>query len=997
MQKNDKDKSTAETDTFTRRRVFGFFLFPIAFFPFIALFTYDWHGISTLVIPPHTPTGNLIGEVGNWFAYLGYQFIGLGIWFAPPICIFAGLRLAFGKSFHPGRRTIGVLLFVFAATCLLQLTGHLPTVSTWLRNLNIAPNAGGVVGYLVMTRCLAHWLSPFGSGVLMICLMLFSIFFTIGFRTIIDGLANLTAWAADRKAEAEEAAEEAAAEAEAEAQRLADEAALAAREEAKAQRLAEKQRLADEKAAKKAEKEAARELLRQQREEQRRQKEADKLAAEEERKQLRARLQADLTTTSGETLDWTPTHPAVAPTSAAADIPTPISVPDAFPSTGSSSAANPVSIPDAFPAMPETPTIRPVRSVNPPAPPPRPAAVPAAPAPRPTAPAFPTAAPAFPSVAPAPAVAATVPAPTQTSEPEPIEDKGPYVLPSVSLLHDVPPKTAGSEDPSAMAQRLIDTLKVFEINAELAYFVAGPVVTQYALQLEMGTRVEKVAGLQRNIQMALQATSLRIEAPIPGKNAVGIEVPNSKPASVSFREIIDGELWQKNSPGKFQVPLLLGKDAAGNDLVADLAKLPHLLVAGATGQGKSVCLNSIINGLLMCRTPEQLKLIMVDPKRVEFTSYNKLPHLLVPIINDTKKVVFALRSAVVEMDRRLKMFAKVGCRNIVDFNNRKTVTQGDMFGADEVVGGDPEIPKTVPYIVIIIDEVADIMQAAKKEVEPVIARLTALARATGIHLILATQRPDANIITGVIKSNIPGRIAFKTSSSIDSRTILDATGSELLIGKGDMLFKMSDGRLLRAQGSYISDEEINNIVSFISEHANVQFDEKLTKRLERIKEADPNEDMEDDEGEGNENEMPMDPLAAPTANGIPAPPGMTQSKEDTLYRRALEVLRDTKRASVSHLQRRMCIGYNHAARLVDLLEERGVISPARGAGPREILLDPEALLNQMDGVVPVQTTETGDVLVGGAPDMAPGMPQGEIVSPAPSASDDDPFGFPPEA
>ena len=213
--------------------------------------------------------------------------------------------------------------------------------------------------------------------------------------------------------------------------------------------------------------------------------------------------------------------------------------------------------------------------------------------------------------------------------------------------------------------------------------------------------------------MALQATSLRIEAPIPGKNAVGIEVPNTKPASVCFREVFDGELWQQNAFGKFQVPLLLGKDAAGDDLVVDLAKLPHLLVAGATGQGKSVCLNSIINGLLMCRTPEQLKLIMVDPKRVEFTAYNRLPHLLVPIINDTNKVVFALRAALIEMDRRLKLFSRVGCRNIVDFNTRKTVTQPDMFGAgDEVVGGDPDTPRTIPYIVIVIDEVAETMHIA---------------------------------------------------------------------------------------------------------------------------------------------------------------------------------------------------------------------------------------------------------------------------------------------
>ncbi len=949
---NSPSSDAAESSI--RRRLIGFFMFPIAFFPFIALFTYNWHDVAALCIPPGSPTSNLIGEVGNTFAYLGYQFIGLGIWSVPPICVFAGLRLAFGRTFHPGRRTLGVALFVFAATCLLQLIGHRPAIAGLLHNLNIAPNAGGAMGYLVMTRGLARLLSPFGSGVLMVCLMVFAFFLTIGFHTIIDLLARLTAWAADRSSE-DDGKDDAEAEDETGRHEQAISAAQAAREAAKAQRLAEKERIAREKAEKKAAKEAAREQLRLEREAQRQAKEAEKRAREEERRQLRERMQTDLTTADGGSTDWLPAREDIqAPP---AFPPSPVSAPRA---AESASPRMPPALAPVAAALPAArPVVQPVRSVNP---------APASAGPAALRP------------------AAAKPAAEALSAEQPLEDKGPYLLPPISLLHEAPPKSGGSEDTSAMAQRLIDTLKVFEVNAQLAYYIAGPVVTQYALTLDLGTRVEKVAGLQRNIQMALQATSLRIEAPIPGKNAVGIEVPNAKPASVCFREIIDGETWQKNSPGKFQVPLLLGKDAAGNDLVADLAKLPHLLVAGATGQGKSVCLNSIINGLLMCRTPEQLKLIMVDPKRVEFTSYNKLPHLLVPIINETKKVVFALRSAVVEMDRRLKMFAKAGCRNIVDFNNRKPVIQSDMFGQDEVVGGDPDMPPSVPYIVIIIDEVADVMQAAKKEVEPVIARLTALARATGIHLILATQRPDANIITGVIKSNIPGRIAFKTSSSIDSRTILDATGSELLIGKGDMLFKMSDGRLLRAQGSYISDEEINNIVTFIGEHSNVQFDEKLTKRLARIKDADPNEDMDDDEGGDEAAQDAAEPLAAATASG-PAPAGMTQNKENALYRRALEVLRDTKRASVSHLQRKMGIGYNHAARLVDLLEERGVIGPARAAGPREVLLDPEALINEMDGA--------------GAPaaDAAPAAIEGE--SPAagdvPPAGEDDPFGFPPES
>ena len=887
----------AETESRVRRRIIGFFMFPIALFPLLALCTYNWRDISDLCIPA-SASSNLVGIAGDWFAYIGYQFVGLGIWSVPAICVYMGLRLILGNTCHPGRRTIGVVLLVFSATCLLQVAGTSPTIAPLLRDLNIEPNAGGAVGYLVMTRCLVYHLAPFGASVLMICLAVLSLFIIAGPRNIVSGLARLTDWAADRHRD-DDLDDVDDPDAAAAAARAAKEAALAAR-------LAEKQRIADEKAAAKAAKEEERERERIAREERKAAREAERAAKEAERAAREAEREAERLAREEQRRKEEAEREAIrarlkAEREASANGPI-----DFFP---------PRETPAARPAT--APAITPVRTVapQPPPPPPTPAATPA------------------PAAATAPE--GDVPA-----------DKGPYIVPSTDLLNPVPKHEGGpGENVAAMAQRLIDTLKVFDVNAELAYYVAGPVVTQYALTLDLGTRVEKVAGLARNLQMALQATSLRIEAPIPGKNAVGIEVPNLKPASVHFREIIDGELWQKNSPGKFQVPLLLGKDAAGNDLVVDLAKLPHLLVAGATGQGKSVCLNSIINGLLMCRTPQQLKFIMVDPKRVEFTSYNQLPHLLVPIINDTKKVVFALRAALVEMEKRLKMFARAGCRNIVDFNTRKTVAQPDMFGGEEQLG-DKDMPRTIPYIVIIIDEVADIMQAAGKEVEPVIARLTALARATGIHLILATQRPDTKVITGTIKSNIPGRIAFKTSSSIDSRTILDAQGSEQLIGKGDMLFKMSDGRLLRAQGSYISDDEINRIIEFIGEHSNPEFDEALTKRMAKVKEDDPSDSLDGDgDGEGGGDAPPPDPMATTVVGGVPPPAGMTASKEEGLFRRALEVVRDTKRASISHLQRRMGIGYNHAARIMDLLEERGVIGPARGAGPREILVDPDTLLN----------------------------------------------------
>ena len=490
----------------------------------------------------------------------------------------------------------------------------------------------------------------------------------------------------------------------------------------------------------------------------------------------------------------------------------------------------------------------------------------------------------------------------------------------------------------------------------------GPVVTKYAIELAPGTRYSAVTNLTDNLKGALHAKSIRIEAPIPGEDRIGIEVPNRKPAGISFREVFESEAWRGADA---ELPLLFGKRADGKELVSDLASMPHMLVAGATGQGKSVCLNSLICGLLMTRTPEQLKLIMVDPKSVEFTPYATIPHLLVPVITDNRKVVFSLHWAVAEMEKRLKMFARARVRNIYDFNHRKTFTQTDMFGSDTEVGSD--MPKTVPYIVIIIDEVADLMSQCSKEVTPDISRLTAKARAAGIHLILATQRPDAKIITGTIKANIPGRVAFKTASSVDSRTILDDTGAENLIGKGDMLFKGKDGLLIRAQGAWISDGEIANITNFIQEHSNTQFDEKFATKLGRVKEAsieDPFASNEDD------------PDNQPGGGDVPSSKEMVKANEDAdLFKRALECIINTNRASVSHFQRRLGIGYNHAAKLCDKLEDAGVIGPQQGAGPRPIIMDQQQLLAIFNG------NGEGGAADGAAGDAAPeAEPDGEFAN-----------------
>lgn len=567
------------------------------------------------------------------------------------------------------------------------------------------------------------------------------------------------------------------------------------------------------------------------------------------------------------------------------------------------------------------------------------------------------------------------PTPASTENAVPQGDS-PYVIPPISLLNPLPKEKAEHGDVEAMGQRIVNTLHEFGIESQLAYNVPGPVVTQYAITTAPTVKISSVTTLADNIQMALEAKSLRIEAPIPGQNAIGFEVPNKKSVAVFFRQIVEGRVWNDNS---FQIPLLLGKDAQGGDLVVDLAKMPHLLVAGATGQGKSVCLNSIINGLLMCRTPQQLKLILVDPKRVEFTAYNRLPHLLLPVINDTQKVVFALQWAVKEMNNRLKMFNKVSARNIVDFNTRKKTQQQDLFGEESPSEDESSIPATVPYIVLILDEVADIMLTEGKTVEPLIAKLAALSRATGIHLILATQRPDTKTISGTLKSNIPGRIAFKTSQGNDSRTILDAVGAEKLIGKGDMLFKTPEGSLIRAQGAYISDPEINRILDFIAEHSPLQLDEKLTQKMNQIKE----QVEDDDDSAGNEDGSNGGEEAAPyvSTSGFQPPPDLATTKEKELWDQAIEVLRTTKRASVSHLQRRMRIGYNHASRLIDCLQDAGIVGPpSGGANSREILVD-------LDNVVPVYDGgEDGQQPSGETPADA-----GQEEEPLPESFSDNPF------
>ena len=842
--------------------IFAWLLFPLAIFPLMALLTYDARVYTELPAPP---TSNWIGALGDAFAHYGYLLFGLAIWIVPILCVIAGFCLVRGRRMRSGRRELWFFVFLSAVACLVQALGdHGGLVGVLTEQLNI-PDAGGVVGYLLMTRALAPLLSDFGASIVIAILAVIALIGAVGAHNLVAFLAAIFHWAMRGSAAARAAAndkvramrDERSAEGSSDNEPDPYEAIRAAKEEARRQREEEKERIRQEKLRIKEEKRA--------------QKEAEKLAKWEAKHRLESAAGED------------------APRYDAAPVPPPVS-----------GAASQTPSPYRGAA---TPTPSPYRGA-----------------------ATPT---------PSPYRGASSPAASLGDMPPPPEDKGPYQLPSLSLLNPLKKSSADHGDVSETSRKLVDTLKLFGVNAELAYTVQGPVVTKYALTPEPGTRPEKFLALQNTLMMALKAKSLRIEAPIPGEDKVGIEVPNRAPAGISFREIIESDAWKKF---KGELPLLFGKKADGTELVADLASMPHMLVAGATGQGKSVCLNSLINGLLMTKTPEQLKLIMVDPKSVEFTAYASLPHLIVPVITDNKKVVFSLRWAVAEMEKRLKLFARARVRNIYDFNHRPSFTQTDMFGNDTAVNS--SMPKTVPYIVIIIDEVADLMASNGKEVTPDIARITAKARAAGIHMILATQRPDAKIITGTIKANIPGRVAFKTSQAIDSRTILDDCGAENLIGRGDMLFKGKDGLLVRAQGAWISDEEIARITEFIEKHSNTEFDDRFTKKLATIKEEEVDLFADDEPKTSGDDAKEV---AAVQREQVKA----EENASD--FKKAVECIINTNRASTSHFQRKLGWGYNHSAKIMDMLEDAGVIGPQVGAGPRQIIMDQDQLMAVFKG------------------------------------------------
>ncbi len=512
---------------------------------------------------------------------------------------------------------------------------------------------------------------------------------------------------------------------------------------------------------------------------------------------------------------------------------------------------------------------------------------------------------------------------------------GNYQLPPIDFLKhpDLSVKpTETKEELMANARLMQQTLAQFDIEVALGDITKGPTITRYELHPAPGVKFEKITSLSNNIAAALKAERLNILAPVPGKSSVGIEVPNAVKTKVIMRDLLESDAWRNT---KARIPLALGKDVYGEPIIADLGEMPHLLIAGSTGSGKSVCINSIIASLLYKFPPDQLRFVMIDPKVVELQQYNALPHLVVPVVTDPKKVILALRWAVQEMEKRYKIFARVNVRNIKSFNDRpkdkpippiepelplsskkeKVEPGADGFAVevDEEITVPREeeivIPERLSYVVVIIDELADLMLVAPADVEQLIARLTQMARAAGIHVIVATQRPSVDVITGIIKANIPARIAFQVASSIDSRTILDTKGADKLLGKGDMLYlEPGSAKLNRTQGVLITDQEIQSIVDFIAQQGKPSYEMEIHQKLQK-----PVSSFDGD---------------------------IEASEEDEeLLEKAIEVIRQEKKASTSLLQRRMGLGYGRAARLLDVLEDRGIVGPSNGAKPRDVLLD----------------------------------------------------------
>ena len=874
-------------------RLAGVVLVFVGIVLFAALVSYDWHDVSAQCAPPQSPPKNLAGYGGAWFAYAAYLVLGFAAWAIPPWFAYAGQRMARGRGL--GWSPLGMAFFTVAFAALAaQLGSAVPSLAGGMglagsNSLNNAGLVGGLVGDRLALKVLTPAIGAGATCCLMLALLVFGVGLVAGLRAVLRNVfqeraqraqrqGGVAVDEADRDKAAERAEKEAAAAATADdklAKLSAREAARQAREEARRKR--------------EEEREAARIAREEERERKAQEREAEKAAREREREEKALAKQREAEEREAAKVAEEEERRAEMERRTQ----------EFLARQREEEAKREAAAAAATAAAAE-----------------RESGIPASRDPG-------------------------IPAPP---EPEPAEEEAPpppveYTLPTVDYLAAPPPKVEFDQsETEECGRKIVETLGEFGITVSLVGVHRGPVITQYHLMPAPGVRINKVVGFNKEIQRALCAQQVRILAPIPGKGVIGVEVPNAKADIVAIREIAEGETWRARV-AKSALPLLLGKDIGGADYTADLASMPHLLIAGATGAGKSACMNSLLTGLLLTRKPSELRLIMVDPKYVEFTPYADIPHLVVPIITEPKKVGIALQWAVGEMNRRLKLFAKGGARNIADYN--KNPIQGELFPNSPV-----DADGKLPYIVVVIDELADLMLTARAEIEGRISNLAAKARAAGIHMIIATQRPSVNVVTGVIKANFPGRIAFKVSSPVDSRTILDVQGAENLIGRGDML--VHDPRIMgntRVQGCWVSDAEVKAVTDDLRAQGRPVYVSSIQKRLDAVQEEAEDDDGFGDDGFGSEGDASGGGGGADFGGGAADLPPPDPNDEEALLRRALELFRDNHRASTSFLQRKLGLGYNRAARVLEKLQERGYIGPpSPNNGPREILVDLDEVL-----------------------------------------------------
>ncbi|MFO8026978.1 MAG: DNA translocase FtsK [Opitutales bacterium] len=835
------------------RPVWALLFFTLALMGFVAIWDFELAQSRQ-----HTtePAANLVGALGAEGSFWAFYFLGIAAWLGPVYLLWIGVRFLIQQE--PRKRvfsmvaTVISLLSAAGLASMLEITGMI-RMQGGLFEHQLSQGVGGMVGEYLAPVFLEPYIGPFGAFlVLLLGLLVGSVVvFTDNLGRFLDWLQNSYRSFLAKREESKETRQKRKTEA-AEAKRLAKEEAAQARAAAKA-----------EKAATKADKNTkAREKT-----------EPDPDDDGEEEPESRSRQHS--------LLRGAPTPLRKAP-----------------PARKPRKLAKPTK-PNSGPEDTEQPVKEPT--------------------------------PAKPKLDPS-AIKIVSGEKTEKAVASIPERRGNYVFPPLELLSEAPEgNSLAREDHAGTMQALVRTLDEFGVKVIPGEIHTGPVITRYEVTPAPGVRVEKIVNLDKNIALGLKAMSVRILAPVPGKGTVGIEVPNKSAQAVCMRDIVESKSWAESEA---EIPVVLGKDVTGKPMVTDLTKMPHVLIAGSTGSGKTVCINAIIASLLYHSGPDDLRFIMVDPKVVEMQMYNSLPHMLIPVVTEPKKVPGALKWLISEMEHRYQIFAKSNVRNIAGFNakiakDKEEQAKAEAMDADmsaeeraalqqmEVPRDDDafEVPrKKLPYIVCVIDELADLMMVAPADIETCIARLAQLARAAGIHLILATQRPSVNVITGVIKANLPSRISFKVASKVDSRTILDGGGAEALIGKGDMLFiPPGTSNLVRAQGAFVSDDEITEIVEFLKEKNDPPvFAEEVQKQV----------DAGGDDGGGDD--------------GGP-------SDGDELLPDAIDVLRSSKRASTSMLQRRLRIGYNRAARLMEELEERGIVGPENGSSPREIMVDLDAM------------------------------------------------------